>query len=113
MTQDDILDAYENTARRGVCPGATHIAKVINPVCGDDIEITLRVENGKILEAWHLGHGCMLSLASAAMLCDAISGSEIPNLPSVKEWLAGFPVSARRKQCVALAVEAMRGALGW
>ena len=112
MTQDEILDAYEVPFNRGECPGATHRAKVINPVCGDDVEITLRVEEGKIVDAWHKAHGCVLSCASASELCRVVSGSEFPNLPGMKSWVERFGVlTPRRRQCVAMAYEALQSAL--
>ena len=53
--------------------GATHTHEGINPSCGDELVLSLRVENGVIKEAAFTGHGCAVSQASA----DVITGETV------------------------------------
>jgi nitrogen fixation NifU-like protein len=46
----------------------------INPVCGDELEITARRHDGKIAQVRYAGHGCVISQASAAMMAEALEG---------------------------------------
>ena len=46
----------------------------INPSCGDDIVLQLRVENGVIADGAYTGDGCAISQASADMMLDLIIG---------------------------------------
>ena len=48
-----------------------------NPLCGDVIELMLRVEGGSIAEARFLGRGCSISLASASMLTGRVLGKSL------------------------------------
>lgn len=49
----------------------------INPSCGDELTLQLRVEGGVIEEASFTGHGCAISQASADIMADLITGETI------------------------------------
>ena len=55
----------------------THEHDGINPSCGDELTLQLRVENGVIEEASFTGHGCAISQASADMMAGLIEGESI------------------------------------
>lgn len=46
----------------------------VNPSCGDDIVLQLKVEDGKITDGAFAGSGCAVSQASADMMLDLIIG---------------------------------------
>ena len=46
----------------------------VNPSCGDDITLRLRVENGTITDGAYTGDGCAISRASADMMLDLVIG---------------------------------------
>ena len=52
----------------------THEHDGINPTCGDELTIQLRVEGGVIGEASFTGRGCAISQASADIMADLITG---------------------------------------
>ena len=56
-------------------PTNTH--EGINPSCGDELTLQLRVENGVIEEASFVGHGCAISQASADIMADLITGETV------------------------------------
>lgn len=55
----------------------THEHDGINPSCGDELTLQLRVENGVIEEASFTGHGCAISQASADIMADLITGETV------------------------------------
>ena len=55
----------------------THEHDGINPSCGDELTLQLRVENNVIEEASFTGHGCAISQASADMMAGLIEGESI------------------------------------
>lgn len=55
----------------------THSHDGINPSCGDELTLSLRVENGVIEEAAFTGHGCAISQASADIMADLITGETV------------------------------------
>ena len=54
--------------------GATHELRGVNPSCGDDIVLFLKVEDGVVKEASFTGEGCAISQASCDMMCDQVTG---------------------------------------
>ena len=55
-------------------PGANMELQGVNPSCGDNITLKLRVEDGVIRDGAYVGDGCAISLASADMMLDLIIG---------------------------------------
>lgn len=53
---------------------ATHRHEAYNPLCGDRVEITLRIAGGVIEAAAFDGEGCAICMASASMLCSTAAG---------------------------------------
>lgn len=49
----------------------------VNPSCGDELALSLRVVDGVIEEAAFTGHGCAVSQASADMMADLITGETV------------------------------------
>lgn len=55
----------------------THSHEGVNPSCGDEMVLKLRIENGVIEEAAFTGHGCAVSQASADMMADLVTGETV------------------------------------
>ena len=55
---------------------ATHSLEGVNPSCGDDITLQLRVKDGKIEDAGFIGSGCAISQASADIMLGKIIGQK-------------------------------------
>ena len=116
MYQEHILDLYRNPPHFGTMKDATHTRRSLNPLCGDDITISLRVKGGVIEDARFSGTGCALSIASAGLLTDEIIGKttdqvEVLTKDTVLDLL-GIPVGPVRLKCTLLPLEAIQLALG-
>lgn len=57
--------------------GCTCSHEGVNPSCGDELTLQLRIEDGVIEEASFVGSGCAVSQASADMMADLITGETI------------------------------------
>ena len=57
-------------------PDANLVLEGVNPSCGDDIWLKLKVENGVITDGAFVGSGCAISQASADMMLDLIIGKK-------------------------------------
>lgn len=55
-------------------PDANHMLEGVNPTCGDDIWLKVKLEDGRIQDASFLGDGCAISQASADMMLDLVIG---------------------------------------
>ena len=85
-----------------------------NPLCGDELGVHIRVEDGKIAELRFHGQGCAISQAAASITSEELVGlelKEIPQLPA--EWAVeqlGIDISPARRKCALLSLKVMRGA---
>ena len=53
------------------------VAEGYNPLCGDEVELRLRFNNGRISDLSLHGRGCSISRASGSMLTDAVLGKPV------------------------------------
>lgn len=78
LYREVLIDYSRSSTRKGTVEPADLRAHGINPVCGDEIELTAAVVKGKLVQVRFTGHGCVISQASAAMMAEALEGSDIP-----------------------------------
>jgi nitrogen fixation NifU-like protein len=69
-----ILDHYRRPRHRGAVAEPTFSVDQNNPLCGDELHVTVRLEGDRITEIAHSGEGCSISQASASMMSDALAG---------------------------------------
>ncbi|HZA62044.1 MAG TPA: SUF system NifU family Fe-S cluster assembly protein [Nitrososphaeraceae archaeon] len=67
-----ILDHYRNPRNKGKLPHADVSTHDSNPLCGDEIDMHLKVEQGRITDIKFEGRGCAISQASASMLTEMV-----------------------------------------
>lgn len=73
-----ILDHSRSPRHFGKLENATHSADGINPLCGDKLKIYVRVSTGGDIEsAYFEGSGCAISVASASLMTDTVTGLPI------------------------------------
>lgn len=69
-----ILDHYRHPRNKGKLESATARAEGYNPLCGDEIELQLELEDGVIKDVAFGGRGCSISQASGSMMTVAVKG---------------------------------------
>jgi nitrogen fixation NifU-like protein len=74
LYQQVILDHCKHPRNFHEMPGATCTAQGRNPLCGDQLQLFLKVEGERVLEASFIGSGCCISKASASLLTDHAKG---------------------------------------
>jgi nitrogen fixation NifU-like protein len=75
LYREVLLDYFRSGAHKGTLDPADFKAHGINPVCGDEIELTMKTApDGKISAVRFSGHGRVISQASSAMMAEALEG---------------------------------------
>jgi nitrogen fixation NifU-like protein len=88
LYQDVILDHYKNPHHRGI-PDAASKVHHVNPSCGDEIDLSLTMTDGRVAELVWSGVGCSISQASASMMSDLVVGKTIDEaLQALEEFTA-------------------------
>ena len=72
-----ITENSRSKENRHPVEGATHSLEGVNPSCGDDITLQLRVKDGVIEDAGFIGSGCAISQASASLMIDLVKGRTV------------------------------------
>jgi nitrogen fixation protein NifU and related proteins len=91
-----VLDHFQNPRNAGTLESASAIISVENPVCGDILELSARVESGRIVEARFRTRGCVTALACSSLLTELLRGktpAEAGSITSeqISEALGGLP----------------------
>ncbi len=74
MFSKQVLDHFANPRNAGELLGATAVAEVSNPVCGDVLRLAVRLEDGRIAEARFQAQGCVTAVAASSLLTELILG---------------------------------------
>ncbi|MGA2655735.1 MAG: Fe-S cluster assembly sulfur transfer protein SufU [Gammaproteobacteria bacterium] len=61
-----------------------------NPLCGDHITLELKINNNTITEMGFQGQGCAISVASASLMCESLTGKSIQEAESAFELFHGI-----------------------
>ena len=83
MFSREVLDHFQNPRNAGELKDPTAIVDVSNPVCGDILKVTVRVENDRISQARFLCRGCTTSIACASRLTELLTGLPIRKLHEI------------------------------
>ena len=111
-----ILDHYKNPRNHGLLQGADALAEGQNPLCGDEVSVSVRLGEGDVIEdVGFEGRGCAISQAATSMLTDLVKGKtagEVASMP--KEALLdelGIPLTPVRLKCAILGLGVLKLAL--
>ncbi len=113
--RETILDHYRHPRNYGDLPNANAHARDSNVLCGDVVEMQLRINANKIEEARFRGEGCAISIATASMLTEFSKGKSISEIKGLgnKELvkLLGTDPGPARIECAILGLEVMKAAI--
>jgi len=96
MYSETVLDHFQNPRNVGTLDSATATISVENPVCGDILELSARMEAGRIAEARFRTRGCVTAMACSSLLTELLRGktpAEIRGITpeQLSEALGGLP----------------------
>ena len=74
---DAVLSHFSNPHNVGEIAGADGVGNVGNPVCGDVMRLTLKIEDGKIVDAKFKTFGCGAAIATSSMVTDLVKGKTV------------------------------------
>jgi len=77
MYSAQLLDHFQNPRNAGDVPDADAVAEIENPVCGDVLRLSLRIESERIMEIRFKAKGCVPSMACASALTEMVQGKAL------------------------------------
>jgi nitrogen fixation NifU-like protein len=109
-----VLEHFKNPRNVGEIEDADAVGTVGNPVCGDMMELSIKVQDEKIEDIKFRTFGCASAIATTSMLTELVKGMSLEDAEDVK-WadvvggLEGLPPV--KVHCSLLAVDALKAAL--
>src|SRR5579863_3078933 len=85
LYREIILDHYRNPRHHQAVDPADRVIEANNPLCGDEIDLSYRLDNGTVAAIGFMGRGCSISQASASMLCEAVTGMSVEGAAALAE----------------------------
>jgi len=85
-----ITENSRATENKHTLEHATAVKEGVNPSCGDDITLELRIENGVIEDAAFIGNGCAISQASANIMIELIKGKTVDEAKRLSDTFLGM-----------------------
>ncbi|MBI3859968.1 MAG: SUF system NifU family Fe-S cluster assembly protein [Thaumarchaeota archaeon] len=109
-----VLDYYRNPRNFGKLEHFDISSHDTNPLCGDEVDIQIKVGNGKTIEEiMFSGRGCAISQASASMLTELAKGKELEWVKQLSKQdilgMLGNPeLGPSRIKCALLGMKALK-----
>jgi len=85
-----ILEIASNTENNKIVKNYTHIAKSKNSICGDVMEINLKIKNNKILDFGYQCKSCVYCQASVSLLSINSINKKISNIKNLVKFVENF-----------------------
>jgi nitrogen fixation NifU-like protein len=114
MYSDKVIEHFQNPRNVGEIPDYDGMGKVGSPVCGDMMEVYIKVKDGRLVDVKYKTFGCGAAVASGSMGTEMVKGKtieeamEITDL-QVAEALDGLP--EEKLHCSNLAADGIRSAI--
>jgi NifU-like protein involved in Fe-S cluster formation len=109
-----LKDHIGNPRNTGELPDANALGEGTNPVCGDRLQLSIRIDQGRVEAARFMAYGCPPTLACGSVLTELIIGkslSEVKNITRKDLVYAVGGLPLRKQHAAALAIETLRTAI--
>jgi nitrogen fixation NifU-like protein len=77
LYREIILDHYQNPRNRGALDDADTASHGLNPLCGDEVDVFLKLDGDRIAAIGITGRGCSISQATGSMMSDSVKGHSL------------------------------------
>lgn len=111
---DKVMDHFRNPRNVGEIENPDGVGRVGNPICGDVMELYLRIKDDVIVDARFKTFGCGAAIATSSMATELVKGKSIGEALEISnkvvaEALDGLP--AAKMHCSSLAEDALKSAI--
>lgn len=113
--RENILDHYKNPENFGVLLNPSIQSKENNPLCGDEIQIEIKLEKNKVKEAKFIGKGCAISQASTDLLINYIKNKSLNEIKKITQEnildLLEIKLTPTRLKCALLSLNVLKNGI--
>ena len=90
LYQEVLMDHFRRPRCAGCINNPSSAASLFNPLCGDQVHLSLRIVNDTIEDMAFSGHGCSISQASASMMGELCKGKSVEEVRKIQSLFRGM-----------------------
>lgn len=114
LYSEKVMEHFKNPRNVGELENPDGVGRVGNPICGDVMELYIKIKDGIIVDAKFKTFGCGAAIATSSMVTEMVKGKSIEEAlrisnKAVAEALDGLPPV--KMHCSSLAEEALKSAI--
>jgi len=114
LYSEKVMEHFKNPRNAGEMENPDGVGRVGNPVCGDVMELYIKVKDGTIVDAKFKTFGCAAAIATSSMVTEMVKGKSVEEAlkisnKAVVEALDGLPPA--KVHCSVLAEDALKAAI--
>lgn len=110
--RENIIEHYKNPQNHYEMEDASISAHDLNPVCGDEVTVWLKIEDQVVQQISFQGSGCAISQAATSMLTDDLVGLTLDEVRAIDQdeirEMMGVPLSPVRLKCALLGIKVIQ-----
>lgn len=112
---EQILDHWKSPRNFGSLRNPDISHKESNPLCGDELEIQMKIRGGRISDIRFTGKGCTISQASTSLLTEFVKGKTKEDVEKITKedllQLLGIDISPVRLKCALLSLDTIKNGI--
>jgi nitrogen fixation protein NifU and related proteins len=113
--REELMEVYKHPAHKGTVAHPSVEKYDKNPMCGDEINLSLEIVDGVIKDAKFIGSACFVSIVSSEFLLEHIIGKTISEIKEISKddllKLINLDLTTSRIQCAMLVLNALQKAI--
>jgi nitrogen fixation NifU-like protein len=111
LYREEFMEIYKNPMNQGKMDNPTIVEHGVNEACGDEMDLFLKIEKGKVTDAKFTAQSCSVGIVSSAILTDEIKGKTIEEVKKISKKdlleLIGVNLTTSRIKCATLPLETL------
>jgi len=111
LYREEFMEIYKNPMNQGKMENPTIVEHGVNEACGDEMDLFLKIEKGKVIDAKFTAQSCSVGVVSSAILTDEIKGKTIEEVKKLSKKdlleLIGVNLTTSRIKCATLPLETL------
>ena len=112
LYKQQIMEHYRSPRNKGVLENAEIDFFELNPLCGDEIRLTMKLNGGRVKDVKFDGRGCAISQSSASLMTEEFKEKTLDELMKISQEdvlrKLGINVGPGRLKCVLLILKALQ-----
>ncbi|MEK6904044.1 MAG: Fe-S cluster assembly sulfur transfer protein SufU [Nanoarchaeota archaeon] len=112
LYKQQIMEHYRSPRNKGVLENAEIDFFELNPLCGDEIRLTMKLNGGRVKDVKFDGRGCAISQSSASLMTEEFKEKTLDELKKISQEdvlrKLGINVGPGRLKCVLLILKALQ-----